>query len=143
MIVAGLWGVLFFVAGCSNRRAIEFDEQTWNVYVDHIYNEERFGMALWLIDEGRLATLSEEEVCRKLYRGDADLMRSQTIDGVLTIPLRNRKEHFGPFSWYDEHFELIDAYLKIHMRDGTVVRAEVEEFDYKNNEFVVTRSTVF
>ncbi len=128
-------GMLFPVAGCTVRRAIEFDERTWNRTMDFVYEEERFGMALWLLDQGCLMGMSGEDVCRKLCAG-----YEGSIGDVLTFPLRNRKERFGPFSWYDEHFEFIDAYMKIRVTDGVVTDVWIEEYDYKTDEFITIRT---
>lgn len=118
---------------------VEFDAHLWNSVDEFVYPEEKYGMAIWLIDNKQLVGLSEDELCRELYSEDRDSLKADLGDEMISIPLRNRKERFGPFSYYDEHFEVIDAYMNIYMDNNIVVKAEIEEL--KNGVWQVTKST--
>ncbi len=139
IVLFGLLSVFIFTACNTSAHEVEFDAQIWNGIEEFIYPEEKYGMALWLIDNKQLVGLSTDELCNELYNGDTDRLKSDTDNEIISIPLRNRKEHFGPFSYYDEHFEVIDAYMKIYTDNDITVKVEIEEL--KDSVWIVSKST--
>ena len=135
-----LCAFLFLLMGCNRyNKPIEFDAQTWNAVDMVFYSDEKYGMALWLIENTQLVGLNTNDLCQMLYEGNQAQLSADTENNVISIPLRNTKNHFGPFTYYDETAQVIDAYMRIYLNDDIVTEAEVVTIT--KNKFVVVKST--
>ena len=75
-----------------NRKEIPFDTKIWNDVDEWLYPDEKFPMAVWLLNHHNFTEKTADDICIELYEGNCKRMESNTKDNIISIPLRNWSE---------------------------------------------------